>query len=291
MAVKQGIPVPQRVILLAAALIAFGAIAAYLGTLSVPFIFDDGEAITGNPTLRHLATALGTGGEATVSTASGRPVLNLTFALNYALGRYDPSGYHAMNIAIHVLAGLALFGLVRRTLKQPVMSARFGSDSAALALAIALIWTLHPLQTESVTYVSQRAESLMGLFYFLTLYGFVRGTEAEGSSSTVDGSLGSKGGAAPGFLQKAGVWYAVSIVACFLGAATKEVMVTAPLIVLLYDRTFIAGSFKDALRRRPWIYAGLAASWGLLACLIASTGGNRGGSIGFGISVPWWKYA
>jgi protein O-mannosyl-transferase len=95
------------------------------------------------------------------------------------------------------MAGLTLFGLVRRTLLRPAMAGlrRAGPpapspgtglyvvDATPLALAVAVIWVVHPLQTEAVTYISQRAESLMGLFYLLTLYCFVRGAENQRSES------------------------------------------------------------------------------------------------------------
>src|SRR6185369_8786768 len=108
------------------------------------------------------------------TTVSGRPLVNLSLALNYAISGSNVWSYHALNILIHLAAGLVLFGLVRRTLSTFNFQA-----STASACAVALLWTLHPLQTESVTYVVQRAESLMGLCYLLTLYGFIRGTECR----------------------------------------------------------------------------------------------------------------
>ena len=72
--------------------------------------------------------------------------------------------------------------------------------------------------------------------------------------------------------------------------ATKEVMVTAPVIVLLYDRTFVGGSFAEAWRRRRGFYLALAGTWLLLAWLVAGNGG-RAGTAGFGAGVPWWAYA
>jgi tetratricopeptide (TPR) repeat protein len=245
----------------AAALAALAAL-AYGRTFSVPLIFDDVPAITGNPTLRHFGAALRPPIDMTVSA---RPILNLSLALNYAAGGTDVRGYHAANLAIHILAGLALFGIVRRTL------ARRGSPAASpAAFSVALIWLLHPLQTESVTYVVQRAESLMGLFYLLTLYCFIRGAETETPASRP--------------------WYVLSVAACLLGMATKEVMVSAPLVVLLYDRAFLAGTLGEAWRRRWRVYAGLAATWLILPYLVLSTHG-RGGTAGFGGAVPWWSYA
>jgi protein O-mannosyl-transferase len=87
--------------------------------------------------------------------------------------------YHALNLTIHVLAALSLCGLVFRTLRTAPLRARFDSAALPLSVLVAAIWMLHPLQTEAVTYVVQRAESLVGLFYLLTLYGFVRAADCH----------------------------------------------------------------------------------------------------------------
>ena len=203
-------------------------------------------------------------------TVGGRPLLNVTLALNYAAGGTGVWGYHAFNLTIHFLAAMTLYGVVRRTLLRPVafrpggptVRDRFGPAAPALALAIALLWALHPLATEAVTYVIQRVEALMALFYLLTLYCFIRGAEDEKAAS-----------------RESTLWFGLSWLACLLGMATKEVMATAPLLVLLYDRVFLAGSFAAAWRRRRRLYAALAATWGLLAYLATGTQG-RGGTGG-----------
>jgi tetratricopeptide (TPR) repeat protein len=244
--------------------------AAYANTLHAPFVFDDFFSVVNNHSIRQLWppwNALSPS-HAGGTTVEGRPVLNFTFAVNYALGGLTPWGYHVVNLAIHILAGLTAFGVVRRTLLQPALRERFGATATELALVTAILWTLHPLQTESVTYVSQRAESLMGLFYLLTLYGFIRGTESP----------------------RAGLWFTLSFVACLLGMATKEVMVSAPLMVLLYDRTFVSGSFRAAWRRQRPLYLALGGTWILLGYLVATAGG-RGGSAGFDVKILWWQYA
>jgi len=284
------------------AVLAFSAIAAYRRTFSVPLLLDDTGSIADNPTIRHLwpiwAVLTPPSGGITVS---GRPVLNLSLAFNYALGGTHEWGYHAANLAIHILAGLTLFGIVRRIFRS----------SAIVPLAVALIWTLHPLQTESVTYIIQRAESLMGLFYLLTLYCFIRGAERSARlRSLTPGSPGSVmhqgasydaailtpcSAAAQELGEKAArsrsrLWFWLSWLACLFGMGTKEVMVSAPVVVLLYDRTFIAGSFREAWRRRRGAYLGLASTWILLGCLVINGGGNRSGSIGFGVGASWWAY-
>jgi tetratricopeptide (TPR) repeat protein len=126
---------------------------------------------------------------------------------------------------------------------------------------------VHPLQTEAVTYVIQRAESLMGLFYLATLYGFIRGTEAARPAR----------------------WFAVSLSACLLGMATKEFMVSAPLLVLLYDRTFLAGSFRGAWRQRWRIHLPLLGTWLVLAWLVIGSHG-RNATAGFDTDIGAGTY-
>jgi tetratricopeptide (TPR) repeat protein len=272
---------------LAGVVVVLAAWAAYHNSFHGPFIFDDEETITKNPTIRHVWSALF---PPVKSTVGGRPVINLTLALNYALNGTGVWGYHAFNLLVHTLAGLVLFGIVRQALQQPVLKRRFGEDATLLALAVAVIWVVHPLQTEAVTYVSQRAESLMGLFYLLTLYSFVRGTEAEKSRVQSQESRGTPALGSQLSTLSSGLWFSASVISCLLGMASKEVMVSAPLIVLLYDRTFVAGTFREAWRKRRLFYAALAVTWLLLAGLVAGTHG-RGGSAGFGTQVTGWSYA
>src|SRR5580692_2833732 len=204
-------------ILLAGGIIVLAALIVYHNSFSVPFIFDDEASIVDNPTINHLGCSLSPPPDA---TTGGRPILNLTFALNYALGGMNVWGYHAFNLLVHILAGLTLFGIVRRTLlERPTFNLQhptsksdnsispkpsFAEDATLLALAVAVIWVVHPLQTEAVTYISQRAESLMGLFYLLTLYCFIRSAESPefwggpsthstGSTDSPQASLGQAG--------------------------------------------------------------------------------------------------
>ena len=256
--------------IIAGCVIALGALAAYDNCFSIPFTFDDTGVIVDNASIRHLWPiwdALSPP-RASGMTATGRPLFNLSLAVNYALDGTAVWGYHVLNVAIHILAGWVLFGIVRRTLLRPGLRERFGAAAFPLATAVAVLWTVHPLQTESVTYVVQRAESLMGLFYFLTLYCFIRGSESA----------------------KSGWWYSLCMVACVLGMMTKEVMISAPLIVLLYDRTFVEGSFGNAWRRHRRLYLSLASTWLVLGYLLIGSG-NRGGTAGLGTHVSSWEYA
>ena len=252
----------------AACLLVLSVAGAYANSLHGAFVLDDLGAIVHNRSLQSLSPRQALLGMPAGTTVSGRPRLNLSLAGNYALGGLSVTGFHALNLLIHGAATLALFGCVRRTLLalgQP-------SHPTLFAFSVALIWGVHPLQTESVTYVIQRAESLMGLFYLMSVYGFIRSAEP---GATQAGRVG---------------WAWVSVASCLLGAATKEVIATAPLAILLYDRAFLSGSFAAALRARWKTYLGLALSWLLIAGLIVSTGGNRSGTSGFTVGVSPLDY-
>jgi tetratricopeptide (TPR) repeat protein len=213
-----------------------------------------------------------------------RPVVALSLALNYVLGGLAPWGYHLFNLAIHILAALALFGIIRRTLRLESLRARFGAAADWLALAVALLWLAHPLQTESVTYIIQRAESLAGLFYLLTLYCVIRATEKTlmiddlrpGSQSAIRN-------------PRSAIFFILAVLACALGMACKPTVATAPLVVFAYDRIFLAGSTAQALRRRWGLYAALASTWLLLAALIKISPPPSGA--GFGLPLTPLAYA
>ena len=239
---------------------------AYYNSFSGALVFDDQGSIAENSSIRHfwpLWSVLSPPPEA--GGVVGRPFANFTFALNYAMSGPAVWSYHALNLAIHLLAACTLFGLVRRTLLLPILRERFQPAAGPLALTVAVLWTVHPLQTQVVNYLSQRTETLMGLCYLLTLYCFIRGTETNARR-----------------------WLACSFTACLLGMASKEVMVTAPLMVFLYDRTFVAGTFRDAWRQRRPFYLALAATWVVLGCLML---GLRERGVGYSLGMTAFDYA
>ena len=255
---------------LAAGLIVLAATAAYSNSLQCPLIFDDTHDIVENVSIRHLWPIWGvfvvqSHGQAALH---GRPVVNLSLAFNYATAGLKPLHYHLTNLLVHVLAGLTLFGIMRRTLLLPSLGQRFAGVATPLALAVALIWTLHPLQTGAVTYVTQRYESMMGLFYLLALYAAIR----------------------CGTSEHPGPWAVVSVTTALLALGCKEVAVSIPIVILLYDRAFLAGSFREAWRRRLWLYVGLAAAWAPFAVLLLSSSGRSSFS-GYGLPVTWIEYA
>lgn len=292
----------------AAALLAAAALAAWSNSFSVPFLLDDGPAIVENASIRRLdrlGAVLRPELDGGVTTA-GRPLVNLSLAVNWAISGERTWSYHVFNLGVHVGAGLLLFGLVRRTLARvvgaPGGGGRPGSaggesasgrhvppagDEFASALAVAALWMLHPLQTAAVTYVVQRAEAMAALFALGTLYAFARAVDGESAASPAFRPARDLESAerASGLLH----WRWASVAACLAGMATKETAAVVPLLVLVYDRTFVAGSFAAAWRARRGYYAALAATWLLLGVLVAGTAG-RGGTAGFGTVVTPAEY-
>jgi tetratricopeptide (TPR) repeat protein len=137
-----------------------------------------------------------------------------------------------------------------------------------VALLATALWLLHPLQTEAVDYLIQRTELIMALCYLATLYCSIRAWDASTPAA----------------------WFVAGSFACLLGMASKEVMVSAPLMIVLYDRAFRVRSWRElarAQRGRLLFYVALAATVLLLAGLLASN--PRGTTVGFN-ALPWYEY-
>ncbi len=231
--------------------------AVYLNSFKGVFMFDDFANIVERARIHQLWPVW-------PLLAARRPAVELSLAINYAVGGLDLWGYHFVNLLIHILAGLTLFGVIRRTLLRRQSNQELGQAPLWLAFVIALIWLVHPIQTQSVTYIIQRSESMMGLFYLLTLYCVIRGTESAPGRS----------------------WYVLAVVSCAWGMLSKAVMVTAPAMILFYDRVFLAKSWRELWERRRSLYFGLAMTWLILwNCGIIQSvldGSNAKASVGFG---------
>lgn len=225
-------------------LIVLAGVLVYSAGLGNPLLFDDATAVLGNLSIRQLSPIAAPLHPPAGTAVAGRPLTNLSFALNYAMGGLDVTGYHVTNLVIHLLAALAVYGIVRRTLILPAAASRVvRRDGELVALGCALLWVVHPLASEPVAYVAQRATSLMGLWYLVTLYASIR--------------------AAAPFRRDA--WTVAAVVASLAGMLSHQAMVTAPVAVAVFDRLLLYGSWREAWSTRKGLYAGLAATWVVLA--------------------------
>ena len=150
-----------RWIVQVALLLVLGEI-TYLNSLDGSFTFDDTSNIVKRPEIRTLWPPEWFRGKRWFGL--------LTLAVNYRWGGFEPFGYHVFNITVHLAAGLVLFGLVGRTLRLPRFEGQYNNSADWLGFATAAIWLVHPLNTQAVTYVIQRFESLMGLCFLLLSY-------------------------------------------------------------------------------------------------------------------------
>jgi protein O-mannosyl-transferase len=236
-------------------------VAAYSNAMTGAFLFDDFEAIKQNKSIQSILPLSQSLWAPQDAPTAGRPVVNFSFALNYAAGAFNVTGYHLVNLAIHCLNAWLLLTLSYRTLTNLGWSRNQPTLIWSVSAAIAGLWALHPIQTESVTYITQRTELMMAFFLLLTLLAALLAWEATDRMRSI-------------------VWQSIAIVGCGLGMASKEVMVVAPVLVVLYDLTMHPSSWWTIFKRRWGLYIGLMATWGILAALMASN--PRGQSIGFG---------
>jgi Flp pilus assembly protein TadD len=278
---------------LIAIFLALAIAAVYARAVYTPFIFDDADSIEKNASIRSVWPLTGSHEHFGPLNpphdlpTSGRPIINLSFAINYALGALDPVGYHIVNFTLHFFSTMLVWAIVRRALCLPYFSGRFDRSAAWLALCVSLLWALHPVQTEAVIYVTQRTELAMAFCYLATLYCSLRFWSLDPVAADQDGGAVAAG-AVSNRRRRAG-WLVLAILACAAGMASKEVMVSAPVVVLLFERTFIAGSVKQALRRSWQLYAGLASTWAVLVFLNFAAPRSDSAGFSLGVSaVQWW---
>lgn len=209
---------------------------AYENSFAGMFHYDDFPCIVRNHSLKSWTDTWQATGDQIPGGLKRRPVGRWTFALNRTWHDLDPWGYHAVNLTIHLVNGLLILNLMRETLRLPGMRIDLQQHATGLAFCTALLWVVHPLQTESVTYIVQRLESLMAMFFLATLFCLLQGTTRHHP-----------------------VWYGAAVVAAGLALGSKEVALMIPPVALLYDRLFLAGSWRTLSRQRGWVHGCL---WG-----------------------------
>jgi Tfp pilus assembly protein PilF len=250
---------------------------AYAPALSAPFVMDDDDVI---PVISSTPWNAPPG-----SAVAGRPVVSATLALNHGVntmlgvdqrpdpdGPYKAVGYRLLNVLLHLLTGALLFGVLRRTLRGPAIPEDWREAAEVLAGAACAIWLLHPIQTEAINYIVQRTEILASLCYLATLYSSIRAWDTRSDRARVR-------------------WYVAGVLACATGMLCKEIVISAPLAVMLYDRAFRLPSWR-ALRRpghgRGWFQVALVAACVLPYVLVAV--GARGSTAGFATPMRWYVY-
>ena len=226
----------------------------YARTFAVPFVFDDAHAIVQNLRIREWSSEL---------LMAHRPLVEITLAFNYMLGGLNVVGYHVLNLVLHLACGLLLYDVARRTLR---FTGVLGGREDWTAFFAALLFLVHPLQTESVTYVISRSELLMALCYLATL----------------DLAL-----LAETHPRRRYVLWTIAVATCAFGMTAKPIMATAPLAVWWLSYCVLPPPTRPRLafattppaveipRRWP-LHLGLVLTWLVLVVLL--TGGPHPGA-------------
>ena len=269
--------IPRGVILAMGILVLGVAVfVVYYPAASSPFIFDDFASIVDNPSIRQLWPLVGSGkSEGPLNPPDGtpvygRPLVNLSLAVNYHFGEVDPFGYRVVHIVVHLLSAILLWAIVARTLRLDYFQGKFDRVAEPLAFASAMVWALHPVNTESVVYVTQRTEVMMGMFYLATLYCGIRYWSTSRTMARA-------------------TYLVLATLACLSGMLCKEMMASAPAMTLLFERTFIAGSFRRALGRSWPLYVGLALTWVPVLALNYHETRTPGAGFDLGVAThEWW---
>ena len=236
-------------------LIATAGFAVYSNTFQVPFVFDDNSSIVNNRTVRGIGSAI-YAFQHDLGFVQNRIVVFLTFALNYQFGGLDVTGYHVVNLVVHMTSSLLVFALLRQTFLTPFFaldgdefgftSVNRGTTSGFLApqwfipLAGALFFAVHPVQTQAVTYIVQRLSSMAALFYLLALVLYV-----QARRFMQDAGEGRQRGAKS--IIPVIACYIGSVLAAVLAMKSKEIAFTLPLAAVLYEIYFFRGTAKRKL--------------------------------------------
>ena len=197
----------------ALALICVCGVIIYFATVHSPFIYDDAHAIEDNPYIKNLSKFQQMVG---VQNIFNRSILLFTFSVNHAIGQLDVFGYHLINLMLHLCVGIMLYFLTMEllTIENPALTPTF----QRLPLAVSLIHIFNPINVESVTYLSSRSSVLVTLFYLSSFYLFIRFVNSKEKKK-----------------KWKNIHYPIVIFFLFyLGLGTKEIIVTLPIIAVLY---------------------------------------------------------
>ncbi|MFA4827673.1 MAG: tetratricopeptide repeat protein [Thermodesulfovibrionales bacterium] len=246
---------------------------AYSRTFNGEFQFDDDTSVIENPYVNgaskfswhNLAGSIGNG---------ARPFTAITFALNYQFGGLDVRWYHITNFIIHIFNGALIFSIVLLTMRSSKLPAHYTARASSVALISTAIFLLHPVQTEAVSYISQRYESLASLFYLCSLLAYIEARLAGQQRAESDELHATRY-----------ALYAASIIFGILAIYSKEIAITLPVVILVYDFYFLED--RPFLKRiaGPGIFIGLALITGILII----SGFSKSIDAGFSVKTftPW----
>ena len=264
-------------------LVAVVGIAAYANSFDVPFTFDDEQAIATNNITKEISRIFAGQG---LHYNPRRIVGYLSLALNYRYGGLDVTGYHVVNLIIHVASAFLVYAMAAVTLRTPFFTQASPSaereplppGAGLIPLVVSLLFVVHPIQTQAVTYIVQRFASLATLFYLAAVVCYAQGRVAA-AAVTLAASAGASSGVSAKGWRRQGVislWFVLAGLMSAFAMLTKEIAVTLPAAILLYECSFF-GITRKKLVRVFWIALAIAGACGLY--LLAARGGDLFGAI------------
>ncbi|MBI3755106.1 MAG: hypothetical protein HY265_02970 [Deltaproteobacteria bacterium] len=241
--------------LIAGLLIAILTFLVYSNTFYASFHFDDTPSIVENYTIRNLSNVPS-------MLFSNRGITMATFAVNYAIGGLNVVGYHIVNLAIHITNGILIYFLVFLTL---IRIDSLKERAKKIAIYSALLFAVHPIQTQAVTYIVQRMEILASMFMLIGLLFVIKGAEAQKASARI-------------------LLYGVVAVSYYMGFYSKEIAITLPAIIFLYDYCFLANcDMKKVIERLPLYLVLIAMLAFFTTRTLTGLQETPGGSAGFNV--------
>lgn len=236
------------------------ALVTYAPYLDGGFLFDDVPAIRDNPAI-HAGNWMQAAFGEPHSPVSNRPLTTFTLAVDFAMHRLNPRGYHVFSLAVHLANVALLFGIVRRTLRGPILGRIFDAPMALFTAAgLALPWAVHPLLSEAVIYVTQRTTLLMSFFMLVAIYCLLRGNRSP---------------------ERRLAWDSGAVAGCLGGMMSKEEFIAVPLLLILFERAYLYPSWA-AMKGRTSVYLSLLAT--MLVVLICVAMGPRNTTVGYDTS-------
>ncbi len=227
------------------ALILIVGFIAYSNSFTVPFLWDD-VTFTEEEVVKNLSRFFSSEGYA---YNPRRFVAYLTFALNYHFDGMNVVGYHAVNLAIHLMTACLVYVFVRITLRAPFFARTSPiSESTIIFIQLfaALLFVAHPIQTQAVTYLVQRLASLATFFFLAAVVSYVKARLVmveNGERLRVTGEDETANAKSAVFLSGRVIgWFSLALACSLLGMRTKEITATLPLVILLYEFSFFGVS-------------------------------------------------
>jgi protein O-mannosyl-transferase len=240
-------------------------LAMYANSFKGAFVFDDGPNIVDNYRVHLESLDRESLGQAMLGLRGGidRPLAYLSFGLNHYAHGLDVLGYHLVNFLIHLLTAMALYLLILRTLRLPLLGGGFADRDRAVAFLAVLLWSTSPMQVTAVTYIVQRMASMAALFFILAMLFWLLGRTT------------------PGLYRKA-AWFGLCLLSGLISLGFKENAAMLPVTLYLFDLLLIQGVTRQNLIRHLRLAVIPLAILTVLAFALADpvriiTGGGFGG--------------